>query len=95
MDSLISRDYGCPEAGSEEELLVAWLSSTQSLITNLTLTRPGLGWWAPSCPLHTLLGHQQAGCSPLIGPANSRLCSDWLSGLYGIREAIMHGKDLL
>ena len=59
MDTLISRDYGCPEAGAEEDILVPWLSSTNSLITNLTLTRPGLGWWAPSCSLHTLLGQQQ------------------------------------
>ena len=55
MDTLISRDYGCPEAGSEEEILVPWLSSMQELITNLTVSRPSLGWWSPSCPLHTLL----------------------------------------
>ena len=52
VDTLISRDYGCPEAGAEEEILVPWLSSTHELITNA-------GWWAPSCSLHTLFGHPQ------------------------------------
>ena len=61
VDTLISRDYGCPEAGAEEEILVPWLSSTHELITNATASMPELGWWAPSCSLHTLFGHPQAG----------------------------------
>ena len=59
VDTLISRDYGCPEAGAEEEILVPWLSSTHELITNATASMPELGWWAPSCSLHTLFGHPQ------------------------------------
>ena len=32
-----------------------WLSSMNEMITNLTVSRPSLGWWSPSCSLHTLL----------------------------------------
>ena len=56
---MISRDYGCPVSGAEEDILVPWLSSMHSMITNLTETRPSVGWWAPSCSLHTLLGHTE------------------------------------
>ena len=59
VDTLISRDYGCPKAGEEEEILMPWLLATHELIINKTETRPELGWWAPSCSLHTLFGHPQ------------------------------------
>ena len=55
LDSTISKGQGCPKPGSEEEILVPWLSSMNEMITNLTVSRPSLGWWSPSCSLHTLL----------------------------------------
>ena len=55
----MSKGYGCPEPGAEEDITVPWMSSMHSMISNLSETRPSVGWWAPSCSLHTLLGHTE------------------------------------
>ena len=84
VDTLISRDYGCPPAGSEEEILLPWLSSTHELITNLTISRPELGWWAPSCSLHTLLGHQEVRVEDRLRPGQRlslyQALASWMEG---------------
>ena len=63
---------------------MAWLSSTQELITNLTLSRPGLGWWAPSCRLHTLLGHQEVRVEDRLRPGQRlslyQALTSWMAG---------------
>merc|ERR550539_1679288 len=84
VDSLISGGYGCPPAGSEEEILLPWLSSTHELITNLTVSRPELGWWAPSCSLHTLLGHQEVRVEDRLRPGQRlslyQALASWMEG---------------
>ena len=52
VDPTISRDYGCPEPGREEEVLVPWLDAMHSLAETVTMERPEVGWFAPSCSVH-------------------------------------------
>ena len=84
VDTLISRDYGCPKAGEEEEILMPWLLATHELIINKTETRPELGWWAPSCRLHTLFGQQEVRVEDTLRPGQRlslyQALGGWLEG---------------
>ena len=58
-DTLISRDYRCPEPGIEEEIILPWMSGMHDLVTSATQNMPRVGWFVPSCPLHVIYSHAQ------------------------------------
>ena len=53
-DTLISRDYGCPESGLEEEVILPWMSGMHSLIESFTSSMDRVGWFVPSCNIHVI-----------------------------------------
>ena len=84
LDTIISKGYGCPEAGSEADIQLPWLSSMHELITNLTVSRPSLGWWSPSCSLHTLLNNDKVTVEDMERPGLRlslyQALASWLQG---------------
>jgi len=56
-DIAISRDYGCPQHGEEDVVIIPWMTGMHYLVTNATQTLPQIGWFVPSCPLHVLYSH--------------------------------------
>ena len=84
-DTAISRDFGCPEPGNEEEVILPWMVGMVDLITNVMETRPEVGWWSPRCPLHVLAGHNQVMVEDREDTDGQRLSfysalSRWMSG---------------
>ena len=58
-DTAISRDYGCPEPGQEEEVFAPWRAGVRGLISAVNANNPRVGWFSPSCEVHTISGLTQ------------------------------------
>ena len=58
-DTAISRDYGCPEPGLEEEVFAPWRAGVRGLIGAVNANNPRVGWFAPSCEVHIISGLTQ------------------------------------
>ena len=58
-DTAISRDYGCPEPGLEDEVFVPWKEGVHRLISMINANNPRVGWFSPSCEEHVINGLPQ------------------------------------